>query len=103
MRKTRWWFAASHFDIKIVILAKFDHGRITIENLVEGWSENMGTSKTAQIQIIHITHLGHDTADPESYDVTVPLVHFDNQLRVNMTLCSTSRCFISLHLLNELY
>ena len=39
MRKIRWWFAASHFDIKIVILAKFNHGRIMIENLVEGWSD----------------------------------------------------------------
>ncbi len=29
--KATWWFAASHFDVKIVILAKFDHGRITIK------------------------------------------------------------------------
>ena len=39
----------------------------------------------AQTDHIQIIHIGDDPADPESYDVTVPL-HFDNQLRVNMTI-----------------
>jgi hypothetical protein len=83
-QKARWWFAASHFDVKIVILVKFDHGRITIEKwkAVEAVLQP-GTLRTqaqanvpAQatcIQSIHITCPGNDSANPASYDVTAPL------------------------------
>ena len=81
--KARWWFAASHFDVKIVILAKFDHGRITIEKWkavkgllqpgVRTWAQANAPVQAACIQTIHITCLGNDSADPASYDVTAPL------------------------------
>jgi hypothetical protein len=87
-QKARWWFAASHFNVKTVILAKFDQsrgGRITIEKwkAVEAVLQpGVGTqaqantpAQAACIQSIHITHhaLGNNPADPASYDVTAPL------------------------------
>ncbi|KAF8333890.1 hypothetical protein F5887DRAFT_1139500 [Amanita rubescens] len=81
-QKARWWFATSHFDVKIVILVKFDRGRITIEN--EKWKAveavpRPGMRTWAQapqatcIQSIHITRPGNDPANPASYTVTAPL------------------------------
>ncbi|KAF8343369.1 hypothetical protein F5887DRAFT_973608 [Amanita rubescens] len=80
-QKGRWWFAASHFDVKIVILAKFDRsrgGRITIEKwkAVQVLRPGVRTRlEAACIQSIHITRraLANNPADPESYDVTAPL------------------------------
>jgi len=86
-QKARWWFTVSHFDVKIVILVKFEHGtqRITIEKwkAVEAVhrpgmrtrAQANAPAQTAQcIQIIHITCCpGHNHANPASYDVTGPL------------------------------
>ncbi|KAF8316268.1 hypothetical protein F5887DRAFT_906941, partial [Amanita rubescens] len=85
-QKARWWFAASHFDVKIVILAKFDPssrgGRITIEKWkaveavlrpgVRTWAQANVPAQATCIQSIHITcrALGNDLEDPASYDVT---------------------------------
>ncbi|KAF8341764.1 hypothetical protein F5887DRAFT_919099 [Amanita rubescens] len=90
-QKARWWFAASHFDVKIVILAKFDPssrgGRITIEKWkaveavlrpgVRTWAQANVPAQATCIQSIHITcrALGNDLEDPASYDMFT----FDNQ------------------------
>ncbi|KAF8352110.1 hypothetical protein F5887DRAFT_1068466 [Amanita rubescens] len=85
--KARWWFEASHFDVKIVIFAKFeshDHGRITIEKWkaveavlwpgVRTWAQaNAPAQAAACVQTIHITRPGNNPANPASYDVTAPL------------------------------
>jgi len=82
-QKARWWFATSRFDVKIVILVKFDRGRITIEKwkAVEAVPRpGMRTQAQANappqatcVQSIHITRPGNDPASPASYTVTAPL------------------------------
>ena len=88
-QKARWWFATSHFDVKIVILAKFDRlrgGRITIEKwkaveaaLQPGPRTRARVNAPAQtaqcIQSIYITCLdpGNNPAERASYAVTAPL------------------------------
>ena len=39
----RWWFSTSNHDVKIVILAKFNHGQNSI--LLEKWEEEERTSR----------------------------------------------------------
>ena len=86
-QKARWWFAASNFDVKIVILTKVDQSggwRITIEKwkaVEAALQPGVGTqaqenapAQPACVQCIHITHAhGDDPANPESYHVTAPL------------------------------
>ncbi len=75
----RWWFAASGHDVKIVLLAKFEHARYTIT--LERWEEEArGTRSGATMtryaaavqpvlrQVITITQ--DRNTDPVSYHVT---------------------------------
>lgn len=102
-QKARWWFTASDFDVKIVILTKFERprggrgGRIIIEKwkAVEAgplpgprtWAQaNAPLAPQATcIDTIHITHHApdNDIADPASYNITGPLhlEFFDVYLR----------------------
>ncbi|KAH6850319.1 hypothetical protein B0I37DRAFT_111516 [Chaetomium sp. MPI-CAGE-AT-0009] len=75
----RWWFHASNHDVKIVILAKFDHpGRAII---LEKWEEEprgirpgaTTTRYAATLEPIrrqHITITQDTTTNPTSYNVT---------------------------------
>jgi hypothetical protein len=79
----RWWFAASNHDVKIVILAKFDHRQRQI--ILEKWEEeprqsrsgatttrSAGTLEPVLRQSITITR---NSTDPTTYDVvSSPLV-----------------------------
>ena len=85
--KARWWFTASHFDVKIVILAKSDHHNGII--IIEKWraveaalqpgvrtqaQANAPAWQPACDQRIHITRIGNgNPTDPASYHVTDPL------------------------------
>ncbi|KAI1463619.1 uncharacterized protein F4812DRAFT_463446 [Daldinia caldariorum] len=77
----RWWFSASDHEVKIVLIAKFDHQNQTI--IIERWEEesqnHQGATNTRQVtggntprpvlrQSIIITE--DTTTNPESYHVT---------------------------------
>ncbi|KAK4143060.1 uncharacterized protein C8A04DRAFT_12682 [Dichotomopilus funicola] len=75
----RWWFAASDHDVKIVLLAKFDHARDTI--ILEKWEEEArgtrpGAATTRYLTAVEpvrrqaITITQDLTTDPISYPVT---------------------------------
>ena len=80
-QKARWWFAASHFNVKIVILAKVYQsrgGRITIEKwkaVPQAQANAPAQLEAACVQSIHITYhaLANNPADPALYDVTAAL------------------------------
>ncbi|KAK4244440.1 hypothetical protein C7999DRAFT_43888 [Corynascus novoguineensis] len=62
----RWWFSASNHDVKIVILAKFDHRQHNI--ILERWEEEGGMLEPVRRQEITISR--DRTTDPISYHVT---------------------------------
>ncbi|KAK4039565.1 hypothetical protein C8A01DRAFT_16452 [Parachaetomium inaequale] len=75
----RWWFATSDHQVKIVLLAKFEHARRAI--ILEKWEEEatgtrsgaMMTRHAAAVQPVlqQINTITQDlTADPVSYNVT---------------------------------
>jgi hypothetical protein len=75
----QWWFAASDHDVKIVLLAKFEHSRRTIT--LERWEEEAigtrpGVTTTRHVVAVQpvlrqtITITQDLTTDPVSYNVT---------------------------------
>jgi hypothetical protein len=74
-----WWFATSNHQVKIVILAKFDHARRTI--VLEKWEEEAAQSRAGAtntrhsstlvpVQKQHITITHDQTTIPATYNVT---------------------------------
>ncbi|KAK3940411.1 hypothetical protein QBC46DRAFT_449511 [Diplogelasinospora grovesii] len=75
----KWWFSASDHDVKIVLLAKFDHRQREI--VLEKWEEEgtaarAGATTTRQTPTLQpvlrqkITISRDQTTDPASYNVT---------------------------------
>ncbi len=75
----RWWFATSDHQVKLVLLAKFEHARCTIT--LEKWEEEAGGTRPGATTTRHaaavqpvlqqtITITQDRTADHVSYNVT---------------------------------
>ncbi|KAL2757358.1 hypothetical protein ACRALDRAFT_1060756 [Sodiomyces alcalophilus JCM 7366] len=67
--KARWWFKASHYEVKVVLLVRADKSARRIR--IEKWRRIHHTSPPGCVQTIIIERPdGLGEADPASYEVT---------------------------------